>query len=137
MRFYVGLLLFCLLSSSCDEWKTIPIETNIDSEKRNIVNETQDEEQWVQEIEVSGYYSRSFEYSGFEPCGSNEIYWTWGEEVQSAYTALHLPRREKAYARLRGKLRGPGSYGHMGSYKWAFEVVRVIEMRAKREGDCK
>lgn len=89
------------------------------------------------EMEMAGFYGSSFEYSGFRPCGSNDVYWTVGAEIHEAFSSLHLPRREHAYARLRGRVRGPGSYGHMGAYKWEFSVSAVLEMRAKREADCK
>ena len=86
--------------------------------------------------EVDGYFHTGFEYSSFYPCGTSEEWMATGADLGARYHDLHLKLGEKAYAHIYGVLHGPGNYGHLGGYEWHFEVLRVIEMREIREGDC-
>jgi hypothetical protein len=74
--------------------------------------------------------------NGFSPCKSEE-WWhvTGGDMMIDRYRELGEP--EEVYTRLRGRLIGPGRYGHLGSWLYNFEVVEVLEMRKIRSDDCK
>lgn len=138
MRTWSILALSFLMCCSCAGWHAIDsTQAGIDMGGSPGTSEVRAAQPVGPEIEIAGFYGSSFEYSGFTPCGAKDVYWTEGTEVRMAFSALHLPRGEHAYARLRGRVLGPGSYGHMGAYKWGFSVSAVLEMRAKRDGDCR
>ena len=40
------------------------------------------------------------------------------------------------FVRWRGRLRGPGFFGHMGGSLYELAVAEVLEIRAPRRGDC-
>jgi hypothetical protein len=136
MRCFIGVFLICLFHCSCGEWRAADSK-QVDPELERIGDEIQSEMQVPPEVEIQGFYGMSFEYSAIRLCESGEVYWADGEEIHKAFTDLHLPFRAEAYARLRGRVLGPGTYGHLSAYKWGFEVTKVLEMRPKRKGDCK
>ncbi len=85
-------------------------------------------------IEVEGRYIWAMYVNSFSPCKSEESWHVTGEGMIRQYRELGEP---EVYARLRGRLIGPGRYGHLGSWRYNFEVVGILEMREIRSDDCK
>jgi hypothetical protein len=91
-------------------------------------------------IEVKGTYLAGFEVSRFSP-STEEFkgqYW-WlssNEDFNKRYQRL-MPKDQhnfrfagpEVFARLRGRLVGPGRYGHLNQYTHEFIVEEVLEMK--------
>jgi hypothetical protein len=91
-------------------------------------------------IEVEGTYQAGFERSLFEP--STEEYkgqrwWLQGtSNFYDRYARFH-PKDDKllritgtkVLVRLRGRLVGPGEYGHLSQYEYELIVEQVLEMK--------
>lgn len=84
-----------------------------------------------------GRYSWGFEESAFTPCGRDERWWVSNDaEVVDRYREVTDDEYEQVYARLRGRLSVPGTYGHLGEYSRELNVTGVVEIRALRPDDC-
>ena len=85
-----------------------------------------------------GRYTKRFEVSAFQPCGSSEQWWVTGR-VERLIAALTSPEGfvgGTAYVELRGRVSSHGRYGHLGGYRREFVVDRVLLARAPRDNDC-
>jgi hypothetical protein len=85
----------------------------------------------------TGLYSFGFEVSSFSPCGGDERWWAGGSGLTERYLALGVPSYEEVFVRLRGTPSETGRYGHLGAYDRKFEVTEVVEIRRRRDGDCR
>lgn len=104
-------------------------------------------------IEVAGHYTAGFESSDLAPCqpfgdlratmyeGLEQRAWVhldrWPDfpEPDSIWT-FNGYRYATWFVRMRGELRGPGGYGHLGGWLYSFEPDSVLEVRAPAPGDC-
>lgn len=91
----------------------------------------------------AGRYESGFEASAFYPCGSDEQWWLTADSA--SWARLHAPparidsggyREATAFVRVRGRVTGPGEFGHMGAYDRELTVTEVLEVRAPEEGSC-
>jgi hypothetical protein len=110
------------------------------------------------DAEFAGFYSEGFEESRFVPCPrppelTQSFAGTAYEGVFRPDIWVDLDRtvREQGprwptlrgdpyalfFVRWRGKLTGPGAYGHLGVSFFRLQVAEVIEVRAPRKGDCR
>ncbi len=92
------------------------------------------------EIEVQGMYFAGFEASLLTPSSkefSGQRWWLQSNaDFNQRYHALS-PKGDGGFrlggpevvVRLRGRLTGPGHYGHLNSYSHEFDVTEVLEMR--------
>lgn len=101
-----------------------------------------------------GHYSAGFEESRFVPCrgsveraGGRPLYATNRAWVRFDSAARYTgpPLRPQAdtsgygsrfFVRWRGRLEGPGNYGHMGVSPYLLTVREIIEVRTPGRGDC-
>jgi hypothetical protein len=92
-------------------------------------------------IEVSGTYLAGFETSRLTPSGAdymNQRWWlTPNADFNERYQKLLLKDREKpalagpeVSTRVRGRLAGPGQFGHLNQYPFEFLVEQVVDMKA-------
>ena len=91
-------------------------------------------------IEVEGRYFAAFEASQFRPSTQEykgQVWWLYSnKDFNERYQKLS-PKEETGFrfggpevtARLRGRLVGPGHYGHLNSYEYEFLVEEVLEMK--------
>ncbi len=109
--------------------------------------------------EFAGHFEAGFEESEFLPCASGPEpghtaygptpFRAWLESSRSiswerfrgvkAGPWLGADGQEQMmshYVRLRGRLIGPGSYGHMGVSPFLFLLDEVLEVRTPRPDDC-
>ncbi len=92
------------------------------------------------EIEVQGTYLAGFEVSRLNPSGKEFAGQRWwlqsNAEFNQRYQALS-PKGDGSFrmagpevvVRLRGRLTGPGHYGHLARYSHQFDVTEVLEMK--------
>jgi hypothetical protein len=92
------------------------------------------------EIEVEGTYLAGFETSRLTPSSkefAGQRWWLQStEDFNQRYKALS-PKEEggprlagpEVFVRLRGRLTGPGRYGHLNSYDHEFDVTEMLEMK--------
>jgi hypothetical protein len=108
----------------------------------------------------TGFYTSAFEESSFVPCG-NDNWMTAGDSLamqkweprawvkwtNAGYGTIPsvtlTPKTRKdsygqpqLYARLRGTMKGPGHYGHMGISEFEFTVDSVLAMSATAPKSC-
>jgi hypothetical protein len=89
------------------------------------------------EVETEGFLLFAFEASSFLPCGDEEAWWVVAtDELMRRYAALELPSGHSAYARLRGERSDRGHYGHLGAYRYEFEVTETVSLRQAQPTDC-
>ena len=102
--------------------------------------------------EFRGRYSGGFEHSSFVPCPSSlpdGARWDgrqiWAHfapgllERMGARWPPPAPRANEdsgAYLRVRGKLWGPGIYGHLGLTAYELEIDSILEVRRPKRGEC-
>lgn len=92
------------------------------------------------EIEVQGTYFAGFEVSRLTPSSKEFAGQRWwlqsNKDFNQRYKALS-PKEDGGFrlggpevvVRLRGRLTGPGHYGHLNSYSHEFDLTEVLEMR--------
>lgn len=100
-----------------------------------------------EKMEVRGYYSSSFEHSGFKPCNVNENIFWWVDAKEEVYSALEAEiskiksdrnsSNKSLYINAIACVSQEGSYGHMGAYKKHMEIIKLIKFNSPRKGDCK
>ena len=91
-------------------------------------------------LEVEGEYFTAFEASQFRPTKApyqKQVWWVSGsEDFYKRYEKLS-PQDSPGlrfggptvFVRARGRLAGPGEYGHLNGYRYEFFVEEVLEMR--------
>jgi hypothetical protein len=88
-----------------------------------------------------GHYVTAFEVSIFRPCNSSEEWWLSGnlERLYQPGVLLESPatHSSECYVELRGRLAGPGSYGHLGRYQRELVVTEVLAARPASPGNCR
>jgi hypothetical protein len=95
----------------------------------------------AQPIEISGTYLAGFETSRFTPSAAeykNQLWWlTPNADFNKRYQKLQpKDQEEPAFAgpevstRVRGRLAGPGQFGHLNQYPYEFHVEQVLDMKA-------
>ena len=96
-----------------------------------------------------GFYISGFERSGFQPCGSDEVWWVIPPpEVASAMQARvppagnsnNEPRRLQgysAYVEWRGEVSRQGRYGHLGAYAREIRPTELLDARSAPPEDCR
>ena len=84
-----------------------------------------------------GRYTKQFEVSSFQPCGTSEQWWVTGR-VKSLIARLTSGGfvRGAAYVELLGRVSSRGHHGHLGGYPREFTVERVLLVRPHRRSDC-
>jgi hypothetical protein len=106
------------------------------------------------DVELAGHYSTGFEESRFVPC-PGEVERAWGRSLfaeRRAWVRFSPAAREASppewpapdtsgyghryFVRWRGRLAGPGTYGHFGVSPYLFRVERILEIRTPAPGDC-
>jgi len=89
------------------------------------------------DILVEGRLSLGFETASFRPCQSSE---NWlpllTPQMHARYDSVAGAMYEPVYARFRGTVGPPGSYGPMGGNDREFHVAELVEMRKTAERDC-
>jgi len=99
----------------------------------------------AQPIEVEGIYLAGFETSRFNPSSGEyrgQMWWLWSnQDFNDRYQKLS-PKEEtpqfagpQVFARIRGKLAGPGQYGHLNQYSHELWVEEVLEMKKPQKKD--
>jgi len=105
--------------------------------------------------QLKGVISFSFEHSGFVECGSTRKYWFgrgtqqienrdppgWEKarrllDAQRGDGARHRRNATRVYVEMRGRVSGPGHYGHLGQYDYSVEPLEITDARAKPPSDC-
>lgn len=92
----------------------------------------------------TGHGHFGWEWSLFQPFGEDEKYWV--ELDNDAGVALHQqldalsPKAnpgddQHAIVTLKGKVSGPGKYGHLGGYRYLLGVTEVVDVRLSTEND--
>src|SRR6185436_2433659 len=89
------------------------------------------------ERSFTGIYISAFETSSFRECGTRSHWWltdvsgTLGNRLPPG-----MPRDQarSALLRLRGRLSGQGSYGHLGAYARELTVLEVNDVRTDTTG---
>ena len=107
-----------------------------------------------------GHYTPGFESSEFRPCAadawflpqdslglddSNHVAWvTWPNRTDLQMNAIKWPRvpndksgNPRYYVKFKGRIVGPGSFGHMGVSPFEFLVDSVFFVRAPSKKDCR
>ena len=90
-------------------------------------------------IEVAGSYFAAFEASVLTPSTgayADQRWWLWSNpDFNDRYEKLRSQRKDGSEfggptvnVRLRGRLVGPGRYGHLNSYDYEFYTDEVLEM---------
>ena len=81
--------------------------------------------------------------SSFTPCGTKETWWVknkgytkTADNLKGDYMAIAEKPYEQVYVRVRGEVSRKGQYGRLGSYQRVLYVKEVLDIRARREGDC-
>lgn len=100
--------------------------------------------------EFRGHYTSGFENMRFSSCDgpprNENFYGNPGTTVylvdETLYQRLRWPKPQDpftryAYIRARGRLIGPGIYGHMGTSSHVLMIDTILEMRRARESDCR
>jgi hypothetical protein len=84
-----------------------------------------------------GRYTKQFEVSSFQPCGTSEQWWVTGrvEPLIARLTSGGFVGGV-AYVELRGRVSSRGRHGHLGGYPREFTVERVLLVRPHRSSDC-
>jgi len=96
--------------------------------------------QSIRSLEVEGTYAAGFEYSEFRPSAQQYQGQRWWLQPNADLAKRYGESRPKTEApsigrgpavrvRVRGRLIGPGQYGHLGRWKYQFSVDEVLEMR--------
>lgn len=91
----------------------------------------------------SGIYSAGFEASEFRPCDDTTAVWWAAPATADAWAPVQAALRATAgppprfFLRLRGRVEGPGRYGHMGAYTHQLIATQVGEARPLRATDCR
>jgi hypothetical protein len=90
--------------------------------------------------DYTGTFRYGFEVISFKPCNSDEVWWLNGDaaamtDLRTRYEAL-TQKMEPVHVQLRGLSSERGIYGHMGGYQREFYLQDVLEVRAKKAGDC-
>ncbi len=82
--------------------------------------------------------------SSFNPCGSKETWWVkskgfskTAEKLQEDYNSIAQKPYEPVYVRVSGDVSRKGQYGRLGSYQRVLYIEEVLEIRPKKDGDCK
>jgi len=104
------------------------------------------------DAEFVGYYHSAFELSAFVPCpGTIERVWrplldtrdVWVDISNRAWRAgrrlwptTKLTTDARYFVRWKGRLTGPGRYGHLGGARYLLRVDRILEVRTPGPGDC-
>jgi hypothetical protein len=85
-----------------------------------------------------GIYVAGWEASGFRACGHSDYWWTSGELGPIFDAAPWNPQtlQTAAYVHVRGRRSKPGSYGHLGSYRYELVVSEVVEVSADTVKAC-
>ena len=100
--------------------------------------------------EWMGHYESGFETSLFTPCVElpdlrGTAYegvknWIWVESLPTSSASAWPDSGDEAYptvfVRWRGKLTGPGSYGHLGLGVYRLDVSEILELRRPNKSDC-
>jgi endonuclease IV len=95
--------------------------------------------------EVQGYFSSSFEHSGFTSCEKPEEQW-WvhapyhSDMLNSEMSKLGGNTMKRAKKRLFLKIKAcmsnEGTHGHMGAYTRFLKVLQVLEHHPETGSDC-
>lgn len=91
-----------------------------------------------------GYVTFGRGGSSFTPCGSKEVWWVkskgyskTAEKLQEDYNGIAQKPYEQVYVRISGEVSRKGQYGRLGSYQRVLYVQEVLEIRTKKDVDCK
>jgi len=102
--------------------------------------EQSQEQSLIRSLEVQGTYRAGFEFSEFRPSAEQfrgQVWWlNPNEDLAKRYREIRPEADAHSIGvgpamsvRVRGRLIGPGQYGHLGRWKYQFSVDEVLEMR--------
>jgi hypothetical protein len=90
-------------------------------------------------LEVEGTYTAGFEASVFRPSAEEYKGQRWWLRPNKDFNERYKKSRPKGQprvligptvsVRMRGRLVGPGKYGHLGAWRYEFTVDQVLEMK--------
>ena len=92
-------------------------------------------------VEVEGVYHPGFEHAAFSPSTAEFKGQEWwlnsNKDFEDRYAEFYdgavedgpLMMGPAVFVRMRGRLKGPGQYGHLSRWKYEFVVEEVLEMR--------
>jgi hypothetical protein len=93
-----------------------------------------------------GVLCRGFELQVFRPTGvsdtlaaqgaSDDVFGRVNEFQRNVVNSRLGWPTIPVWVRWRGHRLGPGAYGHLGQYRYAFEVTEILEMRQLPDSAC-
>jgi hypothetical protein len=86
---------------------------------------------------LGGLFSASPTIQTFRPCGVDESWWPEGLDLYGRYKAAGAQDLDQVYARVRGEVSERGAYGHFNAYEREIRVTALLELRARRDDDCR
>jgi hypothetical protein len=89
-------------------------------------------------MDVSGLYVNDMQSGDFFPCDQpHTMWWVSDSALASRYRLNATKPYELLFVRLRGfKADSGGIYGHRGVARFRFLVRQILEIRARRAGEC-
>ncbi|MCB9030634.1 MAG: hypothetical protein H6619_06240 [Deltaproteobacteria bacterium] len=108
---------------------------------------TQHTDKEVGEVQIiEGFYTSSFELSGFTPCGESETV-SWWLEPRSAQSRLSSeikklggtgfnPPDKRLYLKAKACVSPDGTYGHLGMFPRHVEIIQLIAVHPEESSDC-
>jgi tetratricopeptide (TPR) repeat protein len=114
-------------------------ESKVFKKFQQAVRELADENEPAgQSLEVEGTYTAGFEASVFRPSAEEYKGQRWWLSPNKDFNERYKKFRPNGqprvligptvFVRMRGRLVGPGKYGHLGSWRYEFTVDQVLEM---------